>query len=286
MDVLVVIADEEMREDFGPRFNRTLRVASWRMAGRELLTEPGLVGEFGLRGNGVLGYEEVGPGGRFLKIGVGVCERMDERPYFFSRRYPVVDAGEFRVLARGEDRIDVQWISPELRGYRVEVIQRLRLEASGLVLETELVNRGSRAVSFSEYNHHFLMPGGDPVGEEIGIRTAFPLEIEKPHDFVRIERQALELSQTLPEGRSAYVKSVRPFPAEQNRLEVLRDGERWMEIGGDFDASHFEFFALGEAVCPEVFVERTVEPGERTVWRRIWRLGMGVKRTARVPRAE
>ena len=40
-----------------------------------------------------LGYDDAAPGGLFLKIGVGLLRRTDEKPYRFGGAYPIVDGG-------------------------------------------------------------------------------------------------------------------------------------------------------------------------------------------------
>ena len=48
-----------------------------------------------------LGYDEALPGGQFLKIGVGVLQRIDDAPYSFFRAYPIVDHGTWKVKVHG-----------------------------------------------------------------------------------------------------------------------------------------------------------------------------------------
>lgn len=272
MRVVVEVAADRTREEFGPRFDRTLRVTSWIVNDREMLTGPGLVEEVGLRGEGVLGFEEAGPGDPFLKIGVGVLERTDERPYFFSRRYPVLDPGVFRVVDSGSDFVRAEWVSPRMNGYQVRQIKTLRVGPDEIRLDTELENPGERPFSFSHYNHQFLRPTGKRIGPEVSLRTVFPMRPEKPHPFLEIEERTLRVNRRLPDERSAYMRTTDPVPAEQNRVRIRVDGQDWMELEGDFEASHFEFYAMDDAFCPEVFLRRTLAPGERTRWSRTWRI--------------
>ena len=44
-----------------------------------------------------LDYFEAKPGGRFLKIGVGVLGKPDDKPFTFSRLYPKLDLGKWTI---------------------------------------------------------------------------------------------------------------------------------------------------------------------------------------------
>ena len=47
-----------------------------------------------------LGYEEAGPNGLFLKIGVGVLRRTGQAPYRFGADYPIVDHGTWTTSSK------------------------------------------------------------------------------------------------------------------------------------------------------------------------------------------
>src|ERR1019366_5972393 len=44
-----------------------------------------------------LGYDQAKPGDSFVKLGVGVLRRVDEKPFVFSTTYPMIDPGKWTV---------------------------------------------------------------------------------------------------------------------------------------------------------------------------------------------
>src|SRR5262245_31300019 len=64
----------------------------------------GPVEEF-LSGDSSLGYADARPGESFVRIGVGVVRKPEDKPYERFRTYEIVDPGKWTVT-RGPDRID------------------------------------------------------------------------------------------------------------------------------------------------------------------------------------
>ena len=49
-----------------------------------------------------LGYDAAKPGGAFVKIGVGMLKRTDEKAYDAFRLYPIADHGKWSVKHKGD----------------------------------------------------------------------------------------------------------------------------------------------------------------------------------------
>src|SRR3954447_19541534 len=56
---------------------------------------------------GALGYEEAGPGGVFVKLGIGVLKKPDSAPYDHYKTYEIVDPGKWTVK-HGKDWVEFQ----------------------------------------------------------------------------------------------------------------------------------------------------------------------------------
>src|SRR5262245_27634661 len=117
----------------------------------------GTAEEFGTAGpddrSGPPCFVEAGPGGRFVKIGVGVLQKPDTKPYQFFRAYPVLRAGAWAVRHEKEwieftqDLADGGW------GYHYQ--KRLALTGDGFVISRRLRNSGSRPLVTDHYGHNF-----------------------------------------------------------------------------------------------------------------------------------
>ena len=80
-----------------------------------------------------IGYDEAKPGDPFLKIGVGVLRRIDEKPYFFGTSYPIVDGGKWTVKARKNSVTFRQEVHSTF-GYAFVYEKTLTLDGKGNVL--------------------------------------------------------------------------------------------------------------------------------------------------------
>jgi hypothetical protein len=67
-----------------------------------------------------LGFDEAKPGGTFIKIGVGVLRRPDDRPYDPYRLYEIVDGGRWTVTPGQRSVVFNQILAEAVTGYGYE----------------------------------------------------------------------------------------------------------------------------------------------------------------------
>jgi len=134
----------------------------------------GPVEEFGENG-----FDAAGPGGRFLKIGVGILKR-DNDTYDRFHTYPIVNEGKRTTTAnKNSIRFD-QTIANDPSGYGYSYTKTVRITPgkAQLVIEDRLKNTGMKPIDTTVYNHHFmtLSPGEDGVE----LVAPFPLALARP----------------------------------------------------------------------------------------------------------
>ncbi|MCP5114788.1 MAG: hypothetical protein GY953_28500, partial [bacterium] len=119
----------------------------WQDASDPLLHDhiTGPVEEFRTAGKG-LGYDEATAGGRFIRIGVGVCEKPAEDDYRWSHTYKVLDPGKWTVTTGG-NWIEFTHVAGDGSGYAYRYVKRLTLTPGSpeLVLHHTLENTGAKA---------------------------------------------------------------------------------------------------------------------------------------------
>ena len=103
-----------------------------------------------------LGFTDAKPGDGFVKIGVGVLRRPDDKVYGFASVYDVVDYGKRSVKKNKEQIV----FTHELTGsdgyaYRYTKVVKLTKGKSELVLEHRLKNTGQKVIETSVYDHNF-----------------------------------------------------------------------------------------------------------------------------------
>src|SRR3954462_8843774 len=104
-----------------------------------------------------LGYDAAKPGGTFVKIGVGMLKRTDDKAYDAYRLYPIADHGKWSVNRKGDSIEILQILSDGSSGYGYEYRKTLRLinGKSEMELAHSLKNTGKNLIETQVYNHNF-----------------------------------------------------------------------------------------------------------------------------------
>lgn len=246
--------------EFGPRFDRTAVVRSVSLDGVELLGPWGLSDEFGLYGDGVLGYEAAATGETFVKIGVGRLVRDTAENYDFAHPYPV--AALFPVeVAAGDASLSV---SQRAGDYHYRKSYELR-GADGLVIHYELTNTGAEPWTFEHYNHHWFRAEHVAVGPGYRVVTGF--ELPEAETAFRRTPFSLEMAAPLAAGAAAYYASdLDGAPAGSGAFEWQVDGVPVIRYQASFAPDRFAVYAAADGFCPEVFTRVALEPGATAAW--------------------
>jgi hypothetical protein len=263
--VEIEVSPHRHMAEFGPRFDRTAIVTSITVDGIELLGSWGLCDEFGLYGNGVLGYEKAARDGHFVKIGIGTLVRDTDRSYHFAHPYPVhalfpvqveVEEGEITVLQDSDASL------PERYHYRKNYTIG---EGNTLTIRYRLQNTGARPWSFEHYNHHWFRLEGAAVGPRYAVLTGFELPAVVTNFL--LEPSALRMSGVLQPDQAAWYGSDLPDASTSaNGFELLVDGRRTVRYEASFAPARFALYASQAGFCPEVFKRSTLQAGETASW--------------------
>lgn len=156
-----------------------------------------------------IGYEDAAPGGLFLKIGVGVLERIDEGEYDRFRLHRIMDPGT-RGMEAGDDYVVfTHEISSRHYGYVYRKEIRL-LSDSSFRIRHSLRNTGTKPLKGDVYNHNFFTLGLLEVGE--ARRIAFPYHPEgtwrADYDSVALTDNGIHFSRRLARGESVYMGNI------------------------------------------------------------------------------
>src|SRR4051794_15926465 len=124
-----------------------------------------------------LGYDAAKPGGTFVKIGVGMLKRTDDKAYDAYRLYPIADHGKWSVKRKAESIEIIQILSDGSSGYGYEYRKTLRLVKgkSEMELAHSLKNIGKNAIETEVYNHNFLVIDGK--GPQAGATVMLPFAV-------------------------------------------------------------------------------------------------------------
>jgi hypothetical protein len=247
-------------EYFGPWFDRHDPKI------HDAITGP--VEEF-LTGDAALGYAEAKPGESFVRIGVGAVRKPDEPAYRRFATYEIVDPGEWTVR-KGSNRIEFVHELRGTAGYAYVYRKTLRLIKDSLVLEHRLRNTGRKAIATSVYNHNFFTLDRQPTGPDIVVRFPFdPRAARALNGLAEVRGNELIFLKEFVKGQTVFTE-IEGFGATAKdydfRIEHRRSGAG-VRITGDRPLSKLLFWSAGLTVCPEPYIDASVEPGKETSWR-------------------
>ena len=263
--VEIEVATDRLTEAFGPRFDRTAVVRSIRLGDTEFLGPWGLSDEFGLYGNGVLGFDAAAPGQSFIKIGVGRLLRDTDAGYHFAHPYPVEQL--FPVELRlAEGLLTVSQQSAGEGDGQYDYAKTYQLSgAEELTIHYALSNTGTVAWTFEHYNHHWFRLDEVPVGPGYRVVTGFAL----PEAETGLQRETFSLAMPgplAPDAAHYYASDLSAVPVSANHFELQLSGQTLVHYQGSAPPHRFAVYAHADGFCPEVFTRAALEPGQSVHW--------------------
>jgi hypothetical protein len=247
-------------EYFGPWFDR------YDPKIHDAITGP--VEEF-LTGDSGLGYAEAKPGERFVRIGVGAVRKPEEPTYRRFETYEIVDPGKW-TIKKSTSSIEFVHELGDTAGYAYVYRKTLRLIKDSLVLEHRLRNTGRKPIATSVYNHNFFTLDRQPTGPDIVVRFPFdPRAARALNGLAEVRGKELVFLNEFVKGQTVFTE-VEGFGATAKdydfRIEHRRSGAG-VRITGDRPLSKLLFWSAGLTVCPEPYIDASVEPGKESSWR-------------------
>ena len=226
-----------------------------------------------------VGYDSAKAGEEFLKIGVGVLKRLNEKPYSFATLYPVAEPGAWKVEA-GKDQVRFTHTLKDGQGHAYVYTKTVRLVKGKpeLVLEHSLKNTGTLGLETRVYDHNFFVIDSQATGPS--IRISFPFE---PKDngsghglgtIGEIRGKQISYLRNMEAGESMYINFLTGYSDDVAdyaiRIENLRTGAG-VHISGDKPLSRVVFWACPTTSCPEPYIRVKADPGQTFTWKLTYR---------------
>ena len=217
--------------------------------------------------NAGLGYDEANPGGSFIRIGVGVVRKPEEKGYQNFKTYEILDPGKWTVKT-GRDRISFTHVlrGPNGYSYRYTKMMALVKGKSTMRIVHLLENTGRKSIATQQYNHNFFMIDGQPTGPESVVQFPFELQTTKAFPNTLAEARGREIRYTaeLKKGESTYGEFA-GAPTYDVRMEN-RKAKAGVHIRGDVPIAKLVYWSIRSTFCPEPYIDIAVEPGKKTRW--------------------
>ncbi|HYO81963.1 MAG TPA: hypothetical protein VES20_11205 [Bryobacteraceae bacterium] len=231
----------------------------------------GPVEEF-ITGDSSLGYEEAGPGGVFVRIGVGAVRRpADETKYQRFGTYDIIDAGKWTTRS-ARDRAEFTHELGDHGGYsyRYTKVVRLMPDSNELRIEHTLRNTGKKPISTMQYNHNFFTLDGRTTGPDTSVTFPFTLKAKQPvpADLAEVSGGNIAYKQELPKGKSVFAE-FEGFGSQESDFDINvtnKASGAGVRIRGDRPIAKLIFWSISTTVCPEPYIQIDAAPGEEARW--------------------
>ena len=224
-----------------------------------------------------LGYDAAKPGGAFVKIGVGMLKRIDEKAYDRWRLYPIADHGKWSVKRKGDSIEMLQVLSDGSSGYGYEYRKTLRLVKGKTEMELahSLKNIGKNAIETEVYNHNFLTIDGK--GPQAGTTVMLPFAVSterKPHpELAAIEGNTILYKKTLA-GEDVVSFPITGFGHTASDHQIRIDNpalKAGVSMQGDKPLKSLSVWSIRSNVSVEPFVGVSIAPGKEFRWKSSYR---------------
>jgi hypothetical protein len=228
--------------------------------------------EFVTNGKG-LGFDQAKAGGTFIKIGVGVLTRPDDKDYDAFRLYPIRDGGRWTIRREPEVIEFKQDVADPESGYAYEYRKTVSLAGgrAQMVLDHGLRNTGKRVIQTSVYNHNFLYLDRRAPGPDCSIILPFRVLTAQPlTDSLAVVREnRITFAKTLT-GEDRVYLSIQGFGRESKDYDIRienRTAGAGVRITADRPLSRAALWAIRAPLSFEPFLDMTIEPGAEFTWR-------------------
>ncbi|TLU98128.1 hypothetical protein [Dyadobacter luticola] len=220
-----------------------------------------------------LGFDEAKVGDKFVKIGVGVLGKTDDKKYSFATVYPLKNNGKWTVKP-GKDQVEYTHELTDDLGYGYVYKKTLKLVKGKpeLVLEHSLKNTGTKAIETSTYNHNFFMIDKEPSNEN--IRIVFPFDVKGEGkgfgDIINAKDKTLSYTREVVKGDQVFSSGLQGFGTTSKDYDIRIENTKTkagVRITSDRPLEKIVYWACPTTSCPEPYVRLSAQPGQEIRWK-------------------
>jgi hypothetical protein len=219
-----------------------------------------------------LGYEEAKAGGTFIRIGVGVLRKPEERRFDTYKTYEIVDAGK-RGLRKGKNWIEFTHELSDGSGYAYRYTKTIRLtgKKAEMTVVHALKNTGKKTIETTLYSHNFFVMNGQVTGPPASVKFPFELKPLRAFQGGLAEARGREIVylKELQRGQSVYGE-FEGFGSTAESYDIRaehRGAGAGVRITGDVPLSKIVYWSPRTTFCPEPYIDVTAAPGKTAKWK-------------------
>ncbi len=255
------------REFYGPWFERTApEVLDYTYTADGLVAGPDSAASGPVEEFGQIGFESTKPGDLFLKIGVGLLRKPDDKPYDKYRHYEIADWGQRSVRTTRDSVTLTQTMTAGPQPYVYE--KTLRLVKDRMVIDHVLRNTGAKPINTNVYDHNFLrlVPGNS------GIRATFPFAVAAATppaaDLIRLDGRTMTYLRTMADKeRVSFTLTGFGASAADYDIDITDTATgAGVRMQGDQPITRINIFSIDRVQAVEPYVAIEIPPGGEKRW--------------------
>jgi hypothetical protein len=219
-----------------------------------------------------IGYDSAKPGETFLKVGVGLLRKIDDKPYSFTTHFDLVDGGKWSVHKTAKSITFEQVLGDKNSDYGYVYTKTIRLigDSNQLVIEHRLRNTGKLLIVSRLYDHNFLTIDGIQVGSGYSISVPYKLEPTRLPDskFVKIDGStATYIADLKGEDRVAFgLQGFSTDPKDYHFAISNQNAKLQITITGDLPLANASVWSIRSILAVEPFIDIHADPGRDAHW--------------------
>jgi hypothetical protein len=222
-------------------------------------------------------YDEIAPGENFLKIGVGMVRKQDDKPYHFAGTYKLMNGGKWTVRENPDNIVFIHDLADKKFSYHYEKTVQLVKDKPELIISHKLKNNGSKKIETSVYDHNFFMMDKTQIGP--GVVVKFPFELRPDSNgvgeigvgvFAEIKGKEIVFLKPIGTGEEVEWPSLAGFGPTKEDYEIIIENNlagAGVRITCDQPLCHLALWSCGTTACPEPYIKVKADPGEETTWK-------------------
>lgn len=220
-----------------------------------------------------LGFDTAQPGDTFIKIGVGLLTRPDNRDYDPYRVYALQDAGRWNIRSTPRSVECQQQLEDPASGYAYDYRKTIYLapgDTPRLILAHHLRNLGRQPLETDVYNHNFLFLDHLPPSPGTTINLPFNVQATPAPDpsLATIQDQSIRFQKTFSGEDRIFmrIEGLSESIADYDiRIEHPQAGAG-LRIRGDRPLARMALWSIRAPISLEPFLHIRIDPGEEYQW--------------------
>lgn len=214
---------------------------------------------------------EVQPGEKFVKFGIGLFTRPDWKDYCFYHKYDITPFKTKWEIGRNSA---IFYTEPDhSKQDSLKQIKKIMVSGQELSMEVEIENTGHREIAMEEFCHNFLSIDGLKIGPSY-----------------RLDIPYLDRTDTLTAGTLYGQDGSFSFTGYNEKAALLQIGGEHIKKGQEeyawtlsheesaasikcidgFCPAHLDIWTIDHIISVETFYPIELRPGEKVNWRRKW----------------